>query len=447
MWDSNGRFKHFARQCDPAHFMNGYWRFCTHDDDRRTFERGLNNPEAVLIAQDAGDGVYDDIMLRWVPGELDSGNKSMVGTAAAHLQTIYNERKLLGKSLSFRGRVPVYPISIDQRLVNYRLTRCGVQQGVLREATLASPTPRRTVSHSASPPVTGAVPSWNRTNASFSAFTSAYRQTIKLLSSEIVRLSNDDEQMSPHTTESLPRSASPAVASSLASAAAINTDQLIRRLDASASPQSTSQSPSFLSPEALSMASEASSLYRTVQPTAVCEKSSPSPQPQAKSQLIWPVRSVLAPVSAPHTTTPVHSGPSTSNNQEVLLDQISPPLLTREYSREVSPLHLSLSGQNPSSSASESGSVESPFFLPIEISESLGELSRDVDNKDGFSMHVCEGTVPSSSKNLTPSQFYDIQSASVPCMSCGVPGSHESRCWIEGLSKTKRFRYAADQYE
>ncbi|KAF1361969.1 hypothetical protein EJ07DRAFT_153549 [Lizonia empirigonia] len=409
VWDSNGRFKHFARQCDPVHSTNGYWRFCTHDDDRRTYERGLNTPEAVLIAQDAGDGVYDDIMLRWVPGELDPGNKSIVGTAAAHLETIYNERKLLGKPLSFRGRVPVYPISTDQRLVNYRLTRCGVQQGVLLETTLASPTLRRP-------------------------------------EPEIDRLSNDDEQMSPHTTESLPRSASPAVASSLAVATAINTNQLIKRLMASTSPQSTSQSPSFQSPEALSMASQASSLYHTVQPTAVCEKPPPSPSPQAKSKPVWPVRSVLAPVSAPQTTTPVHSGPSTSNNQEVLLDQISPPLLTQKHSREVSPLHLCLSGQKPSSSASESSSVESPFFLPIEISESLGELSRDDDNKDSFSLHVCEGIALSSSENLTPSQFYDIQSASVPCMSCGVLGSHESRCWIEGLSDMKRFRYAADQY-
>ena len=138
VFGSDGKFHHFARQCDPVHMRNGYWRFSTYDDDRCAYQHGLNTPEAVLIAQDVGDGAYNDIMLRWVPGELDTSNKPSVGTAAAHLETIYNERRLLGKSLSFRGRVPLYPISTDQKLINYRLTRYGTQKGVLPGTALMS---------------------------------------------------------------------------------------------------------------------------------------------------------------------------------------------------------------------------------------------------------------------------------------------------------------------
>lgn len=148
VWRSDGGFHHFARQCDPIHTKNGYWRFCTYQDDRRAYERGLSTPEAVLIAQDVGDGTYDDILLRWVSGELDTGNKPTVGTAAAHLETIYSERRLLGKSLSFRGRVPLYPVSTDQRLINYRLVRYGIQRGVFSETVFTSPSSQLSPSES-----------------------------------------------------------------------------------------------------------------------------------------------------------------------------------------------------------------------------------------------------------------------------------------------------------
>ncbi|KAF9694886.1 hypothetical protein EKO04_006902 [Ascochyta lentis] len=119
--------------------MNGYWKFNSYDDDRRAYKCGLYTPEAVLIAQDVGDGVYDNITLRWVSGKLDPENRPTVGTAAAHLEAIYNERRILGKSLSFRGRVPLYSISTEQRLVNYRITRSGTQGDALSEEVLVSP--------------------------------------------------------------------------------------------------------------------------------------------------------------------------------------------------------------------------------------------------------------------------------------------------------------------
>jgi hypothetical protein len=136
---ADGKFHHFARQCDPVHLKNGYWQFSTYDDDRRAHMHGFHNPEEVLKAQDAGDGEYDDILLLWVPGQLDTSNKTSMGTAAVHLQTVYNERKLLRKTLSFRGAVPLYPVSTDPRLLQYRLTRYGVQRGKL-PTDLLSPT-------------------------------------------------------------------------------------------------------------------------------------------------------------------------------------------------------------------------------------------------------------------------------------------------------------------
>lgn len=131
VFGADGHFDHFLRSCDPVHLKNGYWKFSTYDDDRRAYEYGFSDPEEILKAQDAGDGDYNDIFLLWVPGELDTSNKTSVGTAAVHLQTIYNERKLLGKTLSFRGAVPLYPVSRDQRLLQYRLTRYGIQKGKL----------------------------------------------------------------------------------------------------------------------------------------------------------------------------------------------------------------------------------------------------------------------------------------------------------------------------
>ena len=158
IFDSNGSFQHFEKRVDTVHTQNGYWKFPTVEDERRAYELGLNNPEAVLIAQDVGDGTYDNIMLRWVPGGLDPMNKPSVGSATAHLETIYNERRMMGKTLSFRGQVPLYPISSDPRLLKYRLTRYGIQKGALPQNTLLSSSARSSLHE---PPTPLATPEEN----------------------------------------------------------------------------------------------------------------------------------------------------------------------------------------------------------------------------------------------------------------------------------------------
>jgi hypothetical protein len=131
----DGSFDHFLRVVHPIHELKGYWRFHSIEDDRRAFSLGLSTPEMVLLAVDRGDGLFDEIILRWLPGSMDKGNKPSVGTAAAHLQSLYNERKLVGKPLSFRGRVPTYPIVTDPTdptlldLLNYRLVKYGLEKG------------------------------------------------------------------------------------------------------------------------------------------------------------------------------------------------------------------------------------------------------------------------------------------------------------------------------
>jgi hypothetical protein len=131
----DGSFDHFLRIVYPVHELKGYWRFHSIEDDRRAFALGLSTPEMVLLAVDRGDGLFDEIILRWLPGSIDKGNKPSVGTAAAHLQSIYTERKLVGKPLSFRGRVPTYPIVTDTtdptllNLLNYRLVKYGLEKG------------------------------------------------------------------------------------------------------------------------------------------------------------------------------------------------------------------------------------------------------------------------------------------------------------------------------
>ena len=128
----DGSFDHFLRIVYPIHEQKGYWRFHSIEDERRAFVLGLSTPEMVLLAVDRGDGPFDEIVLRWLPGSLDKGNKPSIGTAAAHLQSICNERRILGRPLSFLGRVPTYPIitdSTDPILLNFRLVKYGLEKG------------------------------------------------------------------------------------------------------------------------------------------------------------------------------------------------------------------------------------------------------------------------------------------------------------------------------
>lgn len=151
VFDTSGAFHHFARQCDPVHLDYGYWKFSTYDDDRRAYLRGLNNPEEVLKAQDAGDGDHEDIILRWVPGELHTTDSPRTGTPAAHLQAICDKKKLLGRTLAFRGAVPLYPISTDSRLPQSQVLRQEMQTGVLLDDPLSPALPFRAISPVKSP--------------------------------------------------------------------------------------------------------------------------------------------------------------------------------------------------------------------------------------------------------------------------------------------------------
>jgi hypothetical protein len=143
------------------------------DDERRAYELGLNSPEAVLIAQDVGDGTYDNIMLRWAPGELNLSSVPYVGSATAHLETIYDERKMMGKTLSFRGQVPLYPTSSDPRLL--RLTRSiDVQKGALPQYSFLSSSARSSLQV---PPTPLATPEESIRDPAGRVFGSAHTQT------------------------------------------------------------------------------------------------------------------------------------------------------------------------------------------------------------------------------------------------------------------------------
>ncbi|KAF2823895.1 hypothetical protein CC86DRAFT_61590 [Ophiobolus disseminans] len=108
--DIHGRFINFVCRPDDSHRHNGYWRFASRQDEHRAYETGLHTPEDILVGVADGDGPYNDIRLRWVPGYIDPNMQgAMVGNARAHLVDLFDIRRFLGKELSFRGQVPLYP--------------------------------------------------------------------------------------------------------------------------------------------------------------------------------------------------------------------------------------------------------------------------------------------------------------------------------------------------
>jgi hypothetical protein len=116
--DEKGNFRHFLYTPDETHISNGYWRFESLEDERRAFARGFHTPEAILHAVSDRGGAFEDIILCWIPGQLDANmTNRQVGSAGQHLLTILDLRRRLDKPLSFRGKLPVYPI--DPRLKEY----------------------------------------------------------------------------------------------------------------------------------------------------------------------------------------------------------------------------------------------------------------------------------------------------------------------------------------
>lgn len=77
----------------------------------------------MAAAQDVAS--YNDIQLRWVPGEKDSYGIALSGTPAQHLYNIAQERQWLFLPASHRDHVPVYPTDTDGRLLEYRQRRDG----------------------------------------------------------------------------------------------------------------------------------------------------------------------------------------------------------------------------------------------------------------------------------------------------------------------------------
>lgn len=114
----NDVFDHFIHQPDALHMKIGHWKFSTDVDEKNAYVRGLHMPETILQAVDRGGGGLDNINLRWIPGTDDKYMTSPItGSAAQHLQEIYNARRFLGLPLSMRNELPLYPI--DSRLKSY----------------------------------------------------------------------------------------------------------------------------------------------------------------------------------------------------------------------------------------------------------------------------------------------------------------------------------------
>lgn len=455
VWDSNGQFHHFARQCDPTHTKNGYWRFCTHADDQRAYEYGLTTPEAVLIAQDVCDGVYDGIMLRWVPGELDADNKPTVGTAAAHLETIYNERRVLGKPLSFRGRVPLYPISTDQRLINFRLMRYGIQKGVISEEAPAASTQPALSNAEASLRVSRADLSSSKHAAAVSASTATRAQVGTSPSSglQVKHLQHtDNAHPTPHTAGSCTQSASPHIDSPNDEATASSTTRSARSSTICKPLFSRSKSPvPARSPMGSAKTSQTTPQCNMADYASThCAGSSTLTSPQAGTKPTSLPRSITTPVSL--TTNSAYSSPPGLERRSVPPNSTGGTLLAQDL--EAPPLDPRLRGRTRlrlSNTLTQSNAHKS-YELSVSTESGAGELILTEDDETRIIMHDSNGSADQSNDDLitlqcmdlTPSQLYDAQSATLPCMSCEMIGSHQPQCWIQGMTNMQRCRHATD---
>ncbi|KAH9872765.1 hypothetical protein J1614_005159 [Plenodomus biglobosus] len=126
---TDGKFQHFVQVPDESHRRWGYWNFASFEDEQRAYACGLSRPEDILVQEDRSAVSSDDIILRWMPGSKETGIKCMlIGPATYHLRTLYELRKLVGQPMSFRGQIPVYPISQDPRIKQYWAAVESLQQ-------------------------------------------------------------------------------------------------------------------------------------------------------------------------------------------------------------------------------------------------------------------------------------------------------------------------------
>jgi hypothetical protein len=163
--DREGKFDHFIRRVEISHKENGYWRFNSRLDEHRAYDRGFNTPEDLLCSVNSGDGTYEDITLRWQPGQADTNMQDpRIGCAAQHLKNIFDARYFLNKTLALRGRMPIYPA--DVRLEGYwkpnlpHPAASAVYPAVVPTAVTAS---SPLVSARVPSPVVGAYPESQRT--------------------------------------------------------------------------------------------------------------------------------------------------------------------------------------------------------------------------------------------------------------------------------------------
>ncbi|XPS76197.1 hypothetical protein M3J09_008253 [Ascochyta lentis] len=456
VWAPNGEFHHFARQCDPIHTMNGYWKFNSYDDDRRAYKCGLYTPEAVLIAQDVGDGVYDNITLRWVSGKLDPENRPTVGTAAAHLEAIYNERRILGKSLSFRGRVPLYSISTEQRLVNYRITRSGTQGDALSEEVLVSPSQHTFSSDTVSLIVASGGCTRSRTPLSVSAPASLHRAQDKSTLNDVQvdnSLYTANFQPTSDGIGASPASVPSRIPSPLAQANGNQSSESEKRGQLAVMPgltvskQQTSTAVSAQRSMESQTERQTPSLFHTLRAATSNSTLPLLSSVQATSRSALRIQSALAPTTTtPHSASPVRSSQIASDRQHIRSDSIAPTLLAQKSPRRTSSLDPRLRGRVRPTSACTVKSAETAFLSPTTTSGSLEDFNHTEGDEDYYvaqdgydtANDLTYSVCSLSSTNLRPSQLYDAQSATLPCMSCGVVTTHATHCWIKEATLSLR---------
>lgn len=420
------------------HIRNGYWRFCTYDDDRRAYNRGLASPEAVLIAQDVGDGVYDDIMLRWVPGELDSGNKPTVGTAAAHLETIYNERRIVGKPLSFRGSVPLYPISTDKELLNYRLMRYGTQRGVRINTAVASPAQQASSSNTTLPlsaPVTNSECCQNGVTPYLSSSVECPPMD-RTVDPRYTPLTSQSRTQAASSPKSLPPVQGTVTYGNTATGGQLQPSSA----PTSSPPQSRPASPaiSVQSPRRLHRTSLTPPIPHVPHISSSDSMLTVSSSSEAKSKSVPP----STPVVTPRSITSVGSSPPISPKQHVPTGLIDPALLIQHHSRGVSPLDPRLRGRAGKDHAKSSDVARSPLSSPATHHSSFEEQYQTQDlvyeystcGRSGFAVDSTDNAPVPLYKDLTPLQLFEVQSATLSCMDCGMAGAHASQCWVKSMT-------------
>ena len=396
-------------------------------------------------------------MLRWVPGELDLDNKSSVGTAAAHLRAIYDERRVLGKQQQFRGRVPLYPIGSDQRLIDYRLMRYGLRKCILPETVLVLPcrqAPSCNTVFQHSTLIQSAMVSHSRGPVSMSESVSAEVQEDGALHS-VMQTDHKQHPISPHrnlhTVRSSFLSASPHISSLLARTAPISSkssfgsQQQSQSVPRSISPQPRPQSPVILPAQSsmnFSTVFQPQFMPYFPRPPTSSTKLPKLSSPQANTRSVSPLQAALMPRSTPRNTTPTQSRASISNSAPIRPSLVDSSLLTQRHFIKASPLISRPQASTRSDSTYVFKGASCSFLLPVAKKDTckehtliyVGEEACTMYYSDGFADKPVGLTSLPVCADLTSLQRFNLQSLVLPCMDCGLTEVHASHCWIAGMN-------------